>query len=131
MAAWGAGVDSTAMLIELITRVETVDVALFANTGGERPETYAFIPIFTKWLADRGVPFVEVRYEPKAFKNWPPYRTLEENCLTNGTLPGKGIRLWLLLHEVEDPASEPVGRQLGARPLDLGRTRQGYEAHRV
>lgn len=28
-----------------------------------------------------------VRYEPKHYKNWPPYYTLEENCITNGTLP--------------------------------------------
>lgn len=87
LAAWGAGVDSTAMLIELIERGETVDHVLFADTGGERPETYAFIPIFRAWLTARGVPSALVQYSASNFKNWPAYRTLEENCLTNGTLP--------------------------------------------
>lgn len=87
LAAWGAGVDSTAMLIELVERGERIDMVLFADTGGERPETYAFIPIFRAWLAARRIPSEVVRYQPRDFKNWPPYRTLEENCLTNGTLP--------------------------------------------
>lgn len=72
LAAWGAGVDSTAMLIELIERGENVDYVLFADTGGERPETYAFIPVFRAWLTARGVPSSIVRYEPKNFRNWPP-----------------------------------------------------------
>lgn len=28
-----------------------------------------------------------VRYQPRNFKNWPPYATIEENLLSNGTLP--------------------------------------------
>jgi hypothetical protein len=89
MAALGLGVDSVAMLIHLVENGERVDVALFADTGSERPQTYEYLPIFKKWLADRGVPLHVVRYQPKNYKNFPPYRTLEENCLTNGTLPSK------------------------------------------
>lgn len=88
LAAWGAGVDSTAMLIELIERGEPVDQVLFADVGAEKAETLAFVPLFRAWLAERGVPSEVVRYQPKNFKNWPPYRTLTENLLTNGTLPG-------------------------------------------
>lgn len=88
LAAWGAGVDSTAMLIELVERDEPVDQVLFADVGAEKVETLAFVPIFRAWLAERGVPSEVVRYQPKNFKNWPPYRTLTENLLTNGTLPG-------------------------------------------
>lgn len=87
LAAWGAGVDSTAMLIELVERGETVDWVLFADTGGEKPKTYAFVHIFWTWLRKRNVPCTVVRYTARDFKNWPAYRTLEENCLTNGTLP--------------------------------------------
>lgn len=36
IAAWGAGRNSTAMLIELIERGETIDVVLFADTRSER-----------------------------------------------------------------------------------------------
>lgn len=90
LAAWGAGVDSTAMVIELIDRGEPVDQVLFADVGGiaEKAGTRAFVPVFRTWLADRGVPSEVVRYQPKNFKNWPPYDSLAENLLTNGTLPG-------------------------------------------
>ena len=39
LAAWGAGVDSTAMIIEMVARGEPVDAVLMAGTGSERPET--------------------------------------------------------------------------------------------
>ncbi len=87
LAAWGAGVDSTAMLIELVERGEPVDHVLFADTGGERPSTLAFIPVFRAWLRARGVESTIVRYAPRRYKNWPAYRTLTENLITNGTLP--------------------------------------------
>lgn len=91
LAAYGAGVDSTAMLIEKIARGEPVDMVLFADTGSEKPETYAYLEMFRGWLQARAVPSAVVRYQPKDFKNHPPYRTLEENCLTNGTLPSKAF----------------------------------------
>lgn len=87
LAAWGAGTDSTAMLIELVEQGEPVDHVLFADTGDEHPRTYAFLDIFRAWLAERDVPVTVVRNEVRNFKNYPPYRTLGENCLTNGTLP--------------------------------------------
>ena len=87
LAAWGAGVDSTAMLIEMVERGEPVDHVLFADTGAERPATTAFVPLFRAWLQVRGVASTVVRYHPKRFKNWPAYRTLTENLITNGTLP--------------------------------------------
>ncbi len=88
LAAWGAGVDSTAMLIEMVERGDRVDQVLFADTGAERQATYDFIPVFIAWLAERGIPTEIVRYQAKNFKNFPAYRTLTENVLTNGTLPG-------------------------------------------
>jgi hypothetical protein len=87
-AAYGAGVDSTAMLIELVESGQRVDVALFADTGDEKAGTYEFLVLFTRWLAERGVPLHVVRYSPTRFKNFPEYGTLYENLLTNGTLPG-------------------------------------------
>lgn len=87
IVAYGAGVDSTAMLIELVESGARVDMALFADTGSEKPSTYAYLAMFTAWLAERGIPLVVVRYEPKNFKHYPPYRSLDENCFTNGTLP--------------------------------------------
>lgn len=87
--AYGMGVDSTAMLVGLAQRGQRPDLILFADTGAERTETYDFKPVMQEWLRKEGFPpITTVRYQPRNFKNFPPYRTLEENCLTNGTLPG-------------------------------------------
>ncbi|RXR30883.1 hypothetical protein [Sphingobium fluviale] len=86
IAAWGAGVDSTAMIIELVERGETPDMVLIAQMP-EKPQTLSFIPIFQAWMDTHRVPYAVVRYEPRRFKHWPPYADLLENCLTNGTLP--------------------------------------------
>jgi len=87
IAAWGAGVDSTAMIIELAARGEPPDVVLMADTGSERPETEAYVPLFRTWMDEHGIENPIVRYEPKRFKHWPPYGSLVENLLTNATLP--------------------------------------------
>lgn len=87
IAAWGAGVDSTAMIVELADRGEPIDMVLFADGRAEKSHTYAFIPLFRRWMADRGIPSEIVRYEPRRFKHWPPYAGIAENMLTNATLP--------------------------------------------
>lgn len=85
--SFGGGVDSTAMSFELESLGVRVDEHMFADTGSERPETYEFIPIFDQWMRLSGRPGVTtVRYVPKRFKHV-KYKTLEENCLVNKTLP--------------------------------------------
>ena len=82
--AYGLGVDSTAMLVEFAHRGIRPDLILFADTGGEKPETYAYLPVMQEYLAGVGFPaVVTVRYEPTRS----PYRTLEGQCLHTGTLP--------------------------------------------
>ncbi|MBX8846853.1 hypothetical protein HCH44_18305 [Sphingomonas melonis] len=87
VAAWGAGVDSTAMIVEMAERGEPIDMVLFADPGSEKAGTYAFLPIFRAWMAHRGIPSEICRYHPRNFKHWPPYATIAENMLTNATLP--------------------------------------------
>lgn len=87
VVAFGAGVDSTAMLLEMVAQGRRIDLVLFADTGSEKPETYAHRDLIFRWLRRRGIRCETVRYEPRRFKHWPPYRTLDENCFTNGTLP--------------------------------------------
>lgn len=87
VAAWGAGVDSSAMLIELVERGEPVDAVLFADVGDENPLTYLWLETFQRWLEARGVPVHVVRYAPADFKTLPIYATLAEECLARGTLP--------------------------------------------
>jgi len=89
VVAYGLGVDSTALLVEFFKRGIRPDAILFSDTGSEKKSTYDYLPVINNWLRSVGFPEVTVvRYQPKNFKNWPPYATLGENCLTNGTLPG-------------------------------------------
>jgi 3'-phosphoadenosine 5'-phosphosulfate sulfotransferase (PAPS reductase)/FAD synthetase len=84
VVAYGMGVDSTAMLVGLQQRGEVPDLILFADTGDEKPETYAYLPIINAWLAKVGFPQVTV------VKNAAPKtgdRSLSARCLRLGTLP--------------------------------------------
>jgi hypothetical protein len=84
VVAYGLGVNSTAMLIEFVKRGIKPDLILFADTGGEKPETYQYLPVVQAYLKEvKFPPVVVVRYEPKTA----PYRTLEGQCLHTGTLP--------------------------------------------
>lgn len=84
----GLGVDSWGMAVGMKKKRWRPDLMLFADVGGEKDSTYELIPVFSAWLKSVGFPpLTIVRYKPKKFKHWPPYHTLEDNCLTNGTLP--------------------------------------------
>jgi hypothetical protein len=81
------GQDSTGMLVGMWEREIKPKLIITADVGSERPETYAFRPIFDDWLESVGFPrSITVRYQPKDYKHWPPYFSLLENCLTNVTL---------------------------------------------
>jgi hypothetical protein len=84
VVAYGLGVDSTAMLVEFAARGIRPDLILFADTGGEKPETYAYLDVIRPFLRRAGFPdVIVVRYQPK----WAAYHTLEGQCLHTGTLP--------------------------------------------
>jgi hypothetical protein len=85
--AYGIGVDSTALLVELEARGEAPDLVLSADPGAEKPETYAYQEMMAAWMAARGIPYEIVRYVPRRFKHWPPYYSILANVLTNATLP--------------------------------------------
>lgn len=81
MVSYGAGTNSTAMLVEMVRRGEHVDLVTFADTGGERPETYAYVEMFSAWLVERGMPHIFT------VKKGGREETLEENCLRMNMLP--------------------------------------------
>lgn len=84
MVAYGLGVNSTAMLVEFAARHIRPDLILFADTGGEKPETYQYLPVVRTFLRRVGFPdVIVVRYQPKRAK----YDTLEGQCLHTQTLP--------------------------------------------
>ena len=66
--AYGVGVDSTALLVELVARGEPPDLVLTADTGVEKPLTYAYLDIIRPWMAAHGLRHEVVRYQPKRFK---------------------------------------------------------------
>jgi hypothetical protein len=84
IVADGMGVDSTAMLLVLKACGIRSDLVLFADTGGEKPETYRYIELRGAWLAASGFPpLVIVRYTRKKV----PDRTLKDQCLRTKSLP--------------------------------------------
>ncbi len=85
--AYGIGVDSTALLVELEARGTPPDLVITGDPGVEKPETYAYQQMIAAWMAARGIPYETVRYTPRRFKHWPPYYDLLANVLTNATLP--------------------------------------------
>lgn len=84
VVAYGMGVDSTAVLVGMAQRGERPDLILFADTGDEKPETYAYLPIINGWLKSVGFPLVTVvkNARPKSGD-----KSLSDSCLRLGTLP--------------------------------------------
>jgi hypothetical protein len=84
VVAYGLGVNSTALLIEFARRGIRPDLILFADTGGEKPETYQYLQVIGPFLARVGFPdVITVRYRPVRAA----YATLEGQCLHTDTLP--------------------------------------------
>ena len=77
--SYGAGTNSTAMLVGLSERGERPDAILFADTGGERPSTYAHIAEVSAWCVANGFPEITIVRAPG--------KTLEQDCLDRNALP--------------------------------------------
>ncbi len=85
IACYGAGVDSTAMLVEMQRQGIRPDVITFADTGGEKPETIEYLDTMNEWLAARDFPSITVC--KLATLDSTPYDDLEGNNTANETLP--------------------------------------------
>jgi hypothetical protein len=91
VASYGGGVNSTAMLIGMHAKGERVDLVLFADTGGETPDTMEYVAKFSRWLAAKGMPpIMAVRKTTKKagrFRGANEELTLERMCLEQKVLP--------------------------------------------
>lgn len=90
VASFGGGVNSTAMLIGMHERGEPVDLILFADTGGEKPHTYAHVLEMSEWLVEHGMPAIltVARHTTVSkLERIGTYTTLEEDCLAKQMLP--------------------------------------------
>lgn len=88
---FGAGVDSTAMLVALHIAGLRPDVITFADTGGEKPETLQHVGRINAVLSSWGWPLVDIcRKVPLSSTR---YDDLYGNCMENETLPSLAFGL--------------------------------------
>lgn len=78
VVSYGAGTNSTAMLVGLHEHNERPDAILFADTGAERPETYQLRDVVSDWCESIGFPQIVTVAE---------IESLEDNCLRRAALP--------------------------------------------
>lgn len=83
IVSFGGGNNSRALLIGMVQRQTRPDLILFADTGGELPETYENVRVFSDWLVSQNFP--PIIWVQKTYQGQPT--TLESDCLRKNTLP--------------------------------------------
>lgn len=78
--SFGAGVNTTALMVLLTKKKMPLDVAVFADTGDELPETYETVKVAQEYLARYGVELVTVKSKNS---------TLYETCMRRKVIPSK------------------------------------------
>ena len=79
IVSYGAGVDSTAMILKMIDEKIPIHLVIFVDTGGELPETYDTIQYMKNYLSKKDIPFETV-------KNF-SLVTLFERCIGRHVFP--------------------------------------------
>lgn len=80
--SFGAGVNTVALMVHLINEEMPFDEAVFADTGGELPETYDYLRIASEYLRRHGKKLTTVRSKSGA---------LFETCVRRKVVPSQ---LW-------------------------------------
>lgn len=121
LVSYGAGVNSTAILVGMYQREIMPDLILFADTGGERPHTYDYIDMFSEWLADRGMPKITI------VKKGGIQETLEENLLRMNHLPALayGYKQCSLKYKIQ-PQNKYCNNHAGCKEV----WNSGYRVHK-
>lgn len=78
--SFGGGVNSVALMVWLLDSKQPLDEVVFADTGAELPETYAYLPLVEDYLSQYGVPF---RIIPALVRG----RNLYETCWERRVFP--------------------------------------------
>ena len=63
--SFGGGVNTVALMIMLIQNGAPLDAAVFADTGGEVPETYHSVDAAREYLDKHGIPLIVVQARPR------------------------------------------------------------------
>lgn len=87
VVSFGGGSNSAAVLIGQYERGIRPDLILMADTGNEKPQTYAFIETMQAWLKSVGFPAITMVKNnlPQGIKDG----SLYNECLRLGTMPSK------------------------------------------
>ena len=83
---FGGGLNSTALLVFLVDRNYPLDGVVFADTGGEIPETYEHLRVIDSYLNKHNIPFKVVRSENE---------TLYDYCMRRKAIPSR-VRPWTI-----------------------------------
>lgn len=78
--SFGAGLNSTALLIFLVEQEYPLDEVVFADTGGEVPETYEHLKVIDTYLSQYGIPLRVVRSK---------IGTLYDKCMQRKVIPSQ------------------------------------------
>lgn len=122
VVAYGAGTNSTAMLVGLHERGIRPDLILFANTGCERPSTYEHLHVVSAWCERVGFPAILTTVKGGR------QETLEENCLRMNMLPSIAYGFKGCSHKFKrEPQDRDVNRWPPARlAWECGKKVQKY-----
>ncbi len=84
VVSYGGGTNSTALIIECFNRGIDIDLILFADTGGEKPHTYDYKKLFSKWCVEHDLPEI---ITVQTVNQHGTAITLEQYCLNTNSLP--------------------------------------------
>ncbi len=70
IVSFGAGQNSTAMIIMMKNNGIKIDEIIYSETGNEMPQTYIFLKEFKKWCLKNNLKFVEVKSELGSVKSY-------------------------------------------------------------
>lgn len=88
IVSYGAGVNSTAVLVGCVERRIVPYAILFADTGAEKPDTYAYLDTIDAYLQAHNMPTItRLRYRPSRGRGERIWESLEEECLERAQLP--------------------------------------------
>ena len=124
--AYGGGLNSTAMLVGLRQRDIRPDLILFADTGAERPETYAHvrqISAITKlWWG------LEIEVVRSTYKGQP--EGLDDECFRKKIPPSLayGIKACSMKHKI-NPQQKQIRRWMKQRCVSEAIQTVGYDAN--
>lgn len=90
MVSYGGGTDSTALVVEAMSRGIVPDAVVFSDTGSEMPHTYSYLEEFDAWLKARGhAGIIVTRWLRKDGR----FQSLHEWCLEHKSLPSRAFGL--------------------------------------